>query len=412
MPEIIVAFNRTTNSYYVNYAKLVYDISYADDNDSLRSTATVSMKFYIKPDSYTWSSYTDDNLSLGLRKGSSGAALTKLRLDKTLTEGNTVRSAVYNHVGSASFKVEYDSTKEYSIFLYAEYHNMATNRFAAFFMPKSDGSGFYDYRYISGGSNQVILKRRFNYTQCKAPTTLSFSPALFETVPNAAWSGAAAGVNNKISGYEIQLSGSADGKSFGTWGATEILPASAVKHTWTSERIRGRYYKFRIRAKGAAGSQWDSPWKESPVVRKNSLPLAPLSLDINKERYGKGDSLSLSWPGATDPDGNLKGYELEISVNGQGFVPYSTYSTTGTVLTPTQAGDGESIKYRVRSTDALGAKSAWRESRAVLRDDPTGIKLCIGGSYKKAQIYVCRSGSYKRAEIYVCRGGNYKPAVD
>lgn len=232
---------------------------------------------------------------------------------------------------------------------------------------------YYEYRIItdgqyidSGASSSVKLTTRYP-TACGAPTAASVAPNLAESNPTLAWSGATSGTLNAISSYEIQYSQSDDLLSWGAWTALKTVTSSSGSGTTDVNlpAARGRYRKYQIRARGAAGSDYYSGWKETGAVRYNQLPTPPTSVTASPEVYATG-VITLAYPGATDPDGNLSGHNIQYAVstdNGASWGAWTALADNTTLHTPT-LNPGDRIKYQVRAFDSLGAVSAFVESNS------------------------------------------------
>jgi hypothetical protein len=93
-------------------------------------------------------------------------------------------------------------------------------------------------------------------TACGAPTTTTLSTSVAEADPSLSWSGASSGVNNTITGYEIQYCDSSNGSSWGSWNALSTVSSTATSGSTTVAlpTTRGYYRKYRIRTQGTAGS--------------------------------------------------------------------------------------------------------------------------------------------------------------
>lgn len=414
MSEIIVQFNKTTNSYYKSYAKIVYSVSYSDNVSALTSTATVNMDFYIKPDSYTYTLGTSDTLYLGMRKGSSTATLTKNTISPTLTTGTKVSGGTYNHVGSTSMSVTYTSTSSYNIYLAAGYTNDQTERFGPFYMPESDGGSYEEYDYTTSGTNVVTLEKRIDNTACTAPSSVSLSLNPFGTSLVLSWSGASSGTANTISSYEIQYRTSSNASTWSAWSALTTVTSTATSgsYTHTPSISEGYYIQYQIRTRGSAGSSWYSAWKEFSYSRKNSTPSQVSSISLSTDTYSQGESVTISWASATDVDGNISNYNLQYSANNGSWTALKTQTGTSYTFTPSQIDDEEFLKFRVCAVDSFGLSGSYKESSTLYREDYSGVKLCVNGAYEKVSVFVCQNGVYEKAQVYVCQNSEYKKGVN
>lgn len=222
--------------------------------------------------------------------------------------------------------------------------------------------------FVKGAQSVAV-----NYTPitvCSAPTSASVAPSLCENDPTLSASGAAGGSANAITGYEIRYAESANGTTYGAWTALKTVSTTgtSLSTTVTLPSVRGYSRKYRIRTRGAAGSSYYSGWKETNAVKRNSLPTAPTSFTASPEVYVSG-AIALTYSGSADPDGNLSTHNIQYATK-SGVEAWSAWAnlTNGiTSHTPTLS-PGQSIKYRVRAVDALGAVSDWIESNACVKN--------------------------------------------
>ncbi|EOQ39649.1 hypothetical protein SAMN02745978_01047 [Butyricicoccus pullicaecorum DSM 23266] len=108
---------------------------------------------------------------------------------------------------------------------------------------------------------------------------------------------------------------------------------------------------------------------DSPIhVTVNASPTVPVSISIPDTIRG-GEDAKVSWPAATDPDGNLDGYIVERSYNGGSSWSqiYQGRETSTTTMIPLGT---ETVMFRVCAYDTAGAKSGWRtsENRTVINN--------------------------------------------
>lgn len=111
------------------------------------------------------------------------------------------------------------------------------------------------------------------YTECSAPTTVTLEKSMSMGDPvELAWSGAAPGTGNAITGYQVQRCLSADGLTWGAW--EDLAKPTASPLAVEPPEEPGHLYKFRIRTLGAAGSDFYSGYKEcATTLRRDHEPL-------------------------------------------------------------------------------------------------------------------------------------------
>lgn len=241
----------------------------------------------------------------------------------------------------------------------------------------------------AGSTITVNITYELVTSACIAPTAVSLSAALSEGNVNLDFSGAAGGVGNAIIGYEIQYAESADGINWSGWnGYTTIYTGSGNGSiSVPSSGTRSYYRKYRMRALGSAGADWNSGWVEtSNAVRRNSAPTALTTAAASPVLYESGN-ITISWGGAGDIDNNGSYYEVQYAVraDGGGYSGWIGLITTGAVsITNAPTLDrGAAIKYRSRLVDAFGIASDWKETNEVVRNKaPITPSILFPGSGK------------------------------
>lgn len=97
------------------------------------------------------------------------------------------------------------------------------------------------------------------------------------------------------------------------------------------------------------------------TIITNQPPAVPSSLTL-PATIKSGPSFAISWPAASDQDGNLAGYKLERSYNGNGVWTqvYQGGAAKATDMIP--YGVASNVQYRVKAYDTEGAESGWYTS--------------------------------------------------
>ncbi|WP_139366031.1 hypothetical protein [Sporosarcina newyorkensis] len=101
---------------------------------------------------------------------------------------------------------------------------------------------------------------------------------------------------------------------------------------------------------------------------KNTAPTTPGAFTQPTGTLEIGDTKAISWGLSTDADGNLHGYEFEVSVDGGSWVNRGLVTTPSISYTIPTA---KTIKFRVRARDNAGLYSAHRESPVYTVSKPT-----------------------------------------
>lgn len=77
------------------------------------------------------------------------------------------------------------------------------------------------------------------------------------------WSAGADGTGNTVTGYDVEMSDSADGLAWGAWQTAPGTPVTGTSATVYPPAAAGYYRRFRVRTRGTAGGDWYSEWVQS-----------------------------------------------------------------------------------------------------------------------------------------------------
>lgn len=223
-----------------------------------------------------------------------------------------------------------------------------------------------------GLSGTLTLNYTLNTTACGAPTACSVNSTLSEGNVSLSWSGAAGGINNAISSYEVQYSDSTNGTTWGAWTALTTVTTSATSGSVSvaPPTARGSYRRFQVRTRGTAGASYYSGWKVSTnSVRRNTQPAAPTSVSASPAVYST-EAISLVWSGASGGTSAIKGYTITSrtstdNVNWSGWATLTTLSLTagsGSYTPTVSRVIGTYTQFGVATIDALDVASAVKTS--------------------------------------------------
>lgn len=227
-----------------------------------------------------------------------------------------------------------------------------------------------------GLSGTLTLNYTLNTTACGAPTACSVNSTLSEGNVSLSWSGAAGGINNAISSYEVQYSDSTNGTTWGAWTALTTVTTSATSGSVSvaPPTARGSYRRFQVRTRGSAGASYYSGWKVSTnSVRRNTQPAAPTSVSASPAVYST-EAISLVWSGASGGTSAIKGYTITSrtstdNVNWGGWATLTTLSLTagsGSYTPTVSRVIGTYTQFGVATIDALDVASAVKTSASIL----------------------------------------------
>lgn len=213
------------------------------------------------------------------------------------------------------------------------------------------------------------------WSYASAPTTLSFSPNLYESTVRLSWSGAGSGIYNGISTYHCYYQYSDDGGA--SWSGENGVDSQGAGYIDlnTSGWPRGRLLRFHVYSIAPYNTPL-SGW--SGNAQKNRAPNAPAGTPgTDKSIYSPGDVITLAFTpnGTPDSDGNLSGYEAAMQNDagqwyGAGPTIIGSKGSTGAPYTITISTVGWTAgmqwKLFVRGYDALGVRGNWSNASALI----------------------------------------------
>ena len=229
---------------------------------------------------------------------------------------------------------------------------------------------------------------RWNYHSCDVRPALILPSTLFvsndgtvstNTAPSTPWnisvpSSIMGGTNISISwakssdaesnlaGYKVERS------TDGGWSWSRIYQGTATSTT-DSIAFGTTSVMYRVKAYDTEGLE--SGWRTSSQVTvvNNNAPSAPPSIAVPKDVKG-GSTLVISWTAASDSDGNLSGYILELSTDG-GSAYTQVYKGDALTYTDTITKGWSTVMYRVKAYDSYDAQSGYTTSTKRTVDNNT-----------------------------------------
>jgi hypothetical protein len=241
------------------------------------------------------------------------------------------------------------------------------------------GTGTRIFRLTSSTAIQVIV----TYTAAGpvgTPTSASLSASVAESSPTLTWSGASAGTMNSIAGYEIGYCDSTNGSSWGGWSALKTVSSSATSGSTTVDlpTTRGNYRKYRIRTIGSLGAGYESTWKETAAVRKNTVPSEPTSIVASPEVF-VDEKTTIAWSGASGGTSAIKAYMIAArhSTNGSSWgswnviTPLNSSTSSGTYQTQLSTPTGTYTQFAILAIDTLDVYSQESVSNTIYHGLPT-----------------------------------------
>lgn len=234
-----------------------------------------------------------------------------------------------------------------------------------------------------------------------APTAVSVSPTSTSgATTTLSWSGATAGDNNSISGYDIYYTNSSDGITWdGTWeyGGFESTSTSGSVSVNVHPTV-GYYRKYRLVTRSPHGqdyySESYSPWSNA-VLKTNATTacIAPTALSVNST-LAEGN-VTLSWSGAKAGTANsISSYLIQYrdSTDNATWGSWTTLQTvtstssSGTLSVAPPSTRGNYRQFRIRTQGSAGSSyySGYKTSTNTVRKNslPTApiISAPVAGS--------------------------------
>lgn len=243
--------------------------------------------------------------------------------------------------------------------LLANVTSTATSGSTTVTAPTSSGSSYY-YKVLtvgaksgySSGQSSKYATLTCTFTAPSAPSTVTIGGgtsayALSGTNVTLAWSGAAAGTNNAITGYAIYRDGAV---------YVEKVAATTPSCSVPAHSTAGSSYAYTV---VTLGTHSNSTASTARTVYTYSLPTAPTSVSVSNSTPDAGESVLLSWSGATAGSHNaISGYHIHRAASADG--PYEEIMTVLSTATssafnvPAPDDMGESYYYKVETAAPRG----------------------------------------------------------
>ena len=272
-------------------------------------------------------------------------------------------------------------------------------------------------------TNEAALTAQ-TYSAVKAPTAVSVSAnnVGFGQSVTLSWSGAGAGTNNPITGYEIWRSTSADGTYIRLTSVTTGAASGSV--AVTSPGNNSSYY-YKVKTLGTKSGFADSGLSVhyAALTSKVTAVGVPTAVSVSANNVGFGASVTLRWSGATAGTNNaIKGYEIHrCTVAGGAYSRLTSVTTTATSgsVAVTAPGSNASYWYIVKTLGSVsgydsGTSSAYATltSKVTAPTAPTSVRLSaadvrIGKSVTLSWSGAANGTNNAIAKYHVYRNGAY-----
>lgn len=314
--------------------------------------------------------------------------------DATTLSWSGAKAGSYNSI--KSYYIEYaDSSDGVSWAGWNHYYSVSTSATYGSISVALPGTGNYrKFRIWTFGeliNSETATESGTCYHAYTPSAPGSLSPAAGGYTSLSAISWGAVSCADPIQGYAYQIS--TDGGA--SWGAETTTTATSVNiSSWFNSISASSRVLFRVRAYTNKGIS--SGWSTSGTFYRKVPPQAPTAFSASPASFD-GGNITLQWSGASDPEGNIAGYEIEVatSSNGSTWTGYSFLKTiqstavSGSATDTPNMADGTYRRYRIRTKDGDGLYSGYRESNSVYRlQSPTMPEIVSpsAGYYQTAPI--------------------------
>lgn len=158
-----------------------------------------------------------------------------------------------------------------------------------------------------------------------------------------------------------------------------------------TEEIKFRVYSSVTYSYGAVIT---SGYVYSITYSTNEAPSAPTSVTVPSEVYPE-KQFSVTWSPATDPDGNLSGYEIQRAYNGSLSWTHINGTSNTSISTTVERGN-QTVQYRVRAYDSKSEYSSWAYSNTATIRNLRAYVGINGKARKVDKIYIGINGKARQ----------------
>ena len=249
----------------------------------------------------------------------------------------------------------------------------------------------------SGKTSNVYVKSSVSvsvsYTvpsKVSKPTISVGSTKTTASTVTVSWTASSSGTANTLTGYDLQYADSSNGSSFGSWTTYGSYGTGTRSLSASLPAAKG-WRKFRVRAKGSAGSDYYSDWSESSAVCRVATPSAPGNLAANPTTWESGN-VALSWDASTVTGSSISRYYIEYRLKryGGSYGNWTALANTTSTSYSYNPGlsKGDNIDFRVRAYSSDDIYSSYSSTVTVVRETEKPINLTPAAGWY-TEIGVC-----------------------
>jgi len=222
------------------------------------------------------------------------------------------------------------------------------------------------------------------YSACTAPSTVSTPTDVAPgTDVTLSWSGAGAGTNNAITGYQVYRSTSA-ASGYTTLGNKVVTTATSGSLTVTSHATNGSSYFYKVATIGTV-SGYDSGQSSAYATLKTTVtdPTAPTTVST-PTNVAPSSTQDLTWSGAAAGTNNaISTYEIHRSTDSGATYSLLTTDSSSPLPVTAPATNGGIYTYKVktvgaRSSSGLSSVYATLKTTVGAPGVPTAVSVASG----------------------------------
>ena len=222
------------------------------------------------------------------------------------------------------------------------------------------------------------------YSACTAPSTVSTPTDVAPgTDVTLSWSGAGAGTNNAITGYQVYRSTSA-ASGYTALGNKVVATATSGSLTVTSHATNGSSYYYKVATIGTVAG-YDSGQSSAYATLKTTVtdPTAPTAVST-PTNVAPSSTQDLTWSGAAAGTNNaISTYEIHRSTDGGATYSLLTTDSASPLAVTAPATNGGIFTYKVktvgaRSNSGLSSVYATLKTTVGAPGVPTAVSVTSG----------------------------------
>lgn len=266
------------------------------------------------------------------------------------------------------------------------------------------------------------------YSAPSAPTWASITPnpCSINSRPVITWGGASAGsLGTLLYDVEVRQTTNTAGTSWSNWVRLSSAQ-SGTSYTdsaiTASKKVDGHTpfvgvkYQYRVRSSDGsyATSSWISPTQLSVGF---GSPTAPTSSRWSTTTAKKGQSVTLSWSGASGGTGSITSYGVSTRYYHAATNTWDSWSSESTTSSTSKSFTlSSSLKNNDRFQARIRTKNSWGQWSSYLTTGYVTIRgnqmwIKVNGSWKEGECYIKINGSWKEGTPYIKINGSWKEST-